>query len=114
MTATNGYMVDSNIWQGMTDFRSALIELTYQLALYTGDLSLVRKRWQDILKHSFVYYFQPDLGLVLKTKAFMGSQACTCPESWSPAGMPKGIYEELHCTCTDLNDWPMQYQFGYG
>jgi len=27
--------------------------------------------------------------------------------------MPPGIYEALQCTCTDLNDWPPQYQDGY-
>ena len=33
MTAINGFMVDSNIWQGMTDFRSALISLAHSHAL---------------------------------------------------------------------------------
>ena len=74
MTAINGFQVDSNIWQGMTDFRSALISLAYYHALYTGDLSLIRQRYDDIKKHSFVYYFDPTLGLVNKPKAFMGSQ----------------------------------------
>lgn len=27
--------------------------------------------------------------------------------------MPPGIYEALDCTCTDLNDWPPEYQDGY-
>ena len=54
---------------------------------------------EDIKKHSFVYYFDPSLSLVNKVKAFMGSSACKCPESWSPAGLPAGVYEDLHCTC---------------
>ena len=29
MTAYNGFMIDSNIWQGMTDFRSALLSLAH-------------------------------------------------------------------------------------
>ena len=89
----------------------------------TGDLSLVRQRYgehnrlrstflaglrlhtaagfvaEDIKKHSFVYYFDPSLSLVNKVKAFMGSSACKGPESWSPAGLPAGVYEDLHCTC---------------
>lgn len=113
MTAQDGFQLDSNIWRGMTDFRSALISLAYEYALYSGDLSLIQQRYEDIQKHSFVYYFQPSLRLVMKTKAFMGSLECKCPESWSPAGMPPGVFEELQCTCTDLNDWPPQYQDGY-
>ncbi len=35
--------VDSNIWQGTTDFRAALISLAWAHALYSGDLRLVRK-----------------------------------------------------------------------
>ena len=27
--------------------------------------------------------------------------------------MPPTVYESVHCTCTDLNDWPRQYQDGY-
>ena len=57
---------------------------------------------EDIKKHSFVYYFDPSLSLVNKVKAFMGSSACKCPESWSPAGLPAGVYEDLHCTCETL------------
>lgn len=108
MTAINGFQLDSNIWQGMTDFRAALISLAYSHALYTGDLSLLRQRWADIKKHSFVYFFDEAIGAVNKPPAFMGSHDCQCPESWSPAGMPPGIYEALQCTCTDLNDWPRQ------
>ena len=113
MTAVNGFMVDSNIWQGMTDFRSALIAAAHAHALYTGDLSLLRQRYEDIKKHSFVYYYDEGLGLVNKPPAFMGSSGCKCPEAWSPAGLPPGVYEALQCTCTDLNDWPRQYQDGY-
>ena len=54
--------------------------------------------------HSFAYFFRPTLGLVNK------SLTCTCPASWSPAGMPAGVYEALKCGCTDLNDWPPQYR----
>jgi hypothetical protein len=97
----------------MTDFRSALIALAHGHAQYTGDLTVLRQRYDDILKHSFAYYFDPTIAAVIKPKAFMGSSTCKCPESWSPAGMPPGIYEALKCTCTDLNDWPMQYQYGY-
>ena len=82
-------------------------------ALYTGDLSLLRQRYEDIKKHSFVYYYDEGLGLVNKPPAFMGSSGCKCPEAWSPAGLPPGVYEALQCTCTDLNDWPRQYQDGY-
>ena len=113
MTTIDGFQVDSNIWQGMTDFRSALISLSYYHALYTGDLALVRQRYDDIKKHSFVYYFDAELGLVNKPPAFMGSSNCKCPDSWSPAGLPAGVYEDLKCTCTDLNDWPPQYQDAY-
>ena len=113
MTAIDGFQIDSNIWQGMTDFRSALISLSYYHALYTGDLSLVRQRYEDIKKHSFVYYFDEHLGLVNKPPAFMGSHNCKCPESWSPAGLPPTVFEATKCTCTDLNDWPPQYQDGY-
>ena len=38
---------------------------------------------------------------------------CPNSDSRSPAGMPAGVYEALKCTCTDLNDWPPQYQDGY-
>jgi hypothetical protein len=113
MTSIDGYQIDSNIWQGMTDFRSALISLSYYHALYTGDVSLVRQRYEDIKKHSFVYYYDDALGLVNKPPAFMGSSNCKCPASWSPAGLPAGVYEATQCTCTDLNDWPPQYQDGY-
>jgi alpha-L-rhamnosidase len=114
MTTINGFMLDSNIWQGMTDFRAALLSLAHAHALYTADLSVVRARYEDIKKHSFVYFFDAALGLVRKPPAFMGSRdGCVCPQSWSPAGLPPGIYEAVHCTCTDLNDWPRQYQDGY-
>eukprot|EP01052_Picozoa_sp_SAG31_P006243 SAG31_NODE_285_length_18479_cov_9.871980_8_plen_97_part_00 len=33
MTAEDGFQLDSNIWQGTTDFRAALISLAYQQAL---------------------------------------------------------------------------------
>lgn len=59
------------------------------------------------------YYFDEELGLVNKPPAFMGSHNCKCPESWSPAGLPPTVYEATQCTCTDLNDWPPQYQDGY-
>jgi hypothetical protein len=97
----------------MTDFRSALISLSYYHAMYTGDLALVRQRYADIKKHSFVYFFDEQLGLVNKPPAFMGSHNCKCPESWSPAGLPPTVFEATKCTCTDLNDWPRQYQDGY-
>jgi hypothetical protein len=97
----------------MTDFRSALISLAHSHALYSGDLSLIEQRWDDIKKHSFVYFFDEAVGAVNKPVAFMGSDDCRCPESWSPAGLPPGIYEEVKCTCTDLNDWPREYQDGY-
>ena len=49
--------------------------------------------------------------LTNKRAAMMGSAGvCVCPESWSPAGLPKGIYEELKCNCDDLIDWPPQYR----
>jgi hypothetical protein len=114
MAAIDGLQVDSNIWQGMTDFRAALVVLVHEHALYTGDLSLIRQRWEDLQKHSFTYYFNEEAGLVVKPPAMMGSAGvCVCPESWSPAGLPKGIYEELKCNCDDLIDWPAQYRDGY-
>ena len=76
MTTQNGFQIDSNIWQGMTDFRSALISLAHASALYSGDVSVIRQRWEDIKKHSFVYYFDESIGAVNKPKAFMGSQNC--------------------------------------
>ena len=75
--------------------------------------SLIRQRYEDAKKHSFVYFFDERLGLVNKPPAFMGSRNCKCPESWAPAGTPAGVYDATGCTCTDLNDWPPQYQDGY-
>ena len=37
------------------------------------------------------------MGLVVKPPALMGAAGCKCPASWSPAGMPPGIYEALNC-----------------
>jgi hypothetical protein len=36
----------------MVDFRSALVSLAYQQALYSGDLRLVRQRYHDLQMHS--------------------------------------------------------------
>ena len=74
-------------------------------ALYSGDLALVRQRYDDMKKHTLGYFFDPSLGLVSKPAGTMGA-AVNCPASWSPAGMPPGIYEALHCTASDLIDWP--------
>ena len=41
ITGMDGFQVDSNIWQGTTDFRAALVSLAWAHALYSGDLSLV-------------------------------------------------------------------------
>ena len=66
-------------------------------ALYSGDLALVRQRYDDLKKHTLEYFFNPSLGLVSKPAGTMGA-AVSCPASWSPAGMPPGIYEALHCS----------------
>lgn len=60
----------------MTDFRSALISLAHAHALYSGDMSLLLQRWEDIKKHSFVYFFDESVGAVNKPIAFMGSGNC--------------------------------------
>ena len=44
-----------------------------------------------------VAFFSPRLGMVSKPAGTMGAKVL-CPASWSPAGMPPGIYEALHCT----------------
>jgi alpha-L-rhamnosidase len=113
MTAEDGFQLDSNIWQGTTDFRSALVSLAYEQALYTGDLRLVAQRYDDLKMHSFVYFFNRDVGLVVKGSGTMGGSGCKCPASWSPAGMPPGIYEALNCKCEDLVDWPSGSRDGY-
>ena len=113
MTAEDGFQLDSNIWQGTTDFRAALVSLATEQALYTGDLSLVRQRYEDLKKHSFTYWFDKSVGLVVKPPALMGAAGCKCPASWSPAGMPPGIYEALNCRCDDLIDWPGGARDGY-
>jgi hypothetical protein len=82
MTAEDAFQLDSNIWQGTTDFRSALIGLAYEQALYTGDLRLVAQRYDDMVKHSFVYFFDKSVGLVSKDAGTMGGKGCKCPESW--------------------------------
>jgi hypothetical protein len=107
MTTQNGFMLDSNIWKGTTDFRAALISLAYENAMYTCDISVLRQRYADCKLHSFASFFNETIGAVSK------GLACTCPPSWSPAGMPTGVYEALECSCTDLNDWPMQYRDGF-
>ena len=121
MTAEDGFQADSNIWQGMVDFRAALVSLAYQQALYSGDLSLVRQRYVDMQMHSLAGstttvvagFFDPALGLVNKSGGTMGSNGGGCPASWSPAGMPAGIYEALDCHATDLIDWPSGSRDGY-
>ena len=47
-TAADGFQVDSNIWQGTTDFRAALISLAWAHALYSGDMRLVRQRLEPV------------------------------------------------------------------
>ena len=39
-------------------------------------LSLIEQRWEDIKKHSFVYFFDESVGAVNKPIAFMGSDKC--------------------------------------
>ena len=91
MTAEDAFQLDSNIWQGTTDFRSALIGLAYEQALYTGDLRLVAQRYDDMVKHSFVYFFDKSVGLVSKGSGTMGGAGCKCPESWvRPSGSSFG------------------------
>ena len=107
MTTQNGFMQDSNIWKGTTDFRAALISMAYQHAIYTGSISVLRQRYADCKLHSFASFFSVEMGAVNK------SLTCTCPASWSPAGMPSGVYEALKCDCGDLNDWPPQYRDGF-
>ena len=107
MTTSDAFQLDSNIWKGTTDFRAALISMAYYHAMYTGDLSVLRQRYADCKLHSFAYFFNESLGAVSK------SLTCTCPASWSPAGMPAGVYEVLECACADLNDWPQQYRDGF-
>ena len=90
------------------------VALAHEHALYTGDLSLITQRWADLQKHSFVNFFNSTQGLVVKSPALMGQKpACECPASWSPAGLPPGVYEATHCSCDDLIDWPAQYRDGY-
>ena len=89
------------------------MSLATEQALYTGDLSLVRQRYEDLKKHSFTYWFDKSVGLVVKPPALMGAAGCKCPASWSPAGMPPGIYEALNCRCDDLIDWPGGARDGY-
>jgi alpha-L-rhamnosidase len=121
MTAEDGFQQDSNIWQGMVDFRSALISLAYEQALYSGDLSLVSQRYVDMQMHSLAGsgttavqgFFDPSLGLVNKSGGMMGTAGGKCPASWSPAGMPDGVYEALKCTASDLIDWPSGTRDGY-
>ena len=112
MTAEDGFQLDSNIWQGMTDFRSALISLAYQQALYSGDLTLVRQRYEDMQKHCLVDFFRPELGMVSKPAGTMGAKVA-CPASWSPAGLPPGVFKDLQCTVSDLIDWPAGSRDGY-
>lgn len=60
VTGMDAFQVDSNIWQGTTDFRAALISLAWADALYSGDLALVQQRYEDMKKyHSFVHWFNP-------------------------------------------------------
>jgi hypothetical protein len=130
MTAEDAFQLDSNIWSGTADFRAALVSLAYQQALYSGDLSLVRQRYRDMQMHSLAGllrptsadaraqqrpegFFDPRLGLVNKSAGVMGKNGGICPRSWSPAGMPPGIYEALKCKATDLIDWPAGSRDGY-
>ena len=52
-TAQDAFQIDSNIWQGMTDFRGAAVALAHEHALYTGDLSLITQRWADSSQRTF-------------------------------------------------------------
>ena len=135
MTAEDAFQLDSNIWSGTTDFRAALVSLAYEQALYSGDLSLVRQRYRDMQMHSLAGllrpteavatadssmaqqrpagFFDPMLGLVNKSAGVMGGNGGICPKSWSPAGMPPGIYEALKCKANDLIDWPSGSRDGY-
>ena len=55
------------------------MSLATEQALYTGDLSLVRQRYEDLKKHSFTYWFDKSVGLVVKPPALMGAAGCKCP-----------------------------------
>ena len=94
ITAADGYQIDSNIWQGTLDFRSALISLTYFHSMYTGNTALLRQRYSAMKLHSMISFFDPAAGLLIK------SADADCPESWSPAGLPAGVYESLKPKCT--------------
>eukprot|EP00039_Didymoeca_costata_P008725 m.115456 g.115456 ORF g.115456 m.115456 type:complete len:887 (-) comp14206_c1_seq1:419-3079(-) len=113
-TAMDAFQVDSNIWQGTTDFRAALISLAWAHALYSGDLSVVVQRLAVMRLHSFMVFFNKDVGLIQKPAAFMGKGGCKCPQDWNAsAGLPPGVYEDLGCTCNDLIDWPSGSRDGY-
>ena len=110
----DAFQIDSNVWQGTTDFRAALIGLAWADALYSGDLALVRQRLDVMELHSFVDFFDESDGLVNKPGVTMESKGCSCPASWAlRAGLPDGVYEALGCTCNDLIDWPSASRDGY-
>ena len=69
---------------------------------------------QDMRLHSFINFFDATEGMVVKPGSTMGSHGCSCPASWNvTAGLPRGVYEDLHCTCDDLIDWPSGDRDGY-
>ena len=46
-------------------------------------MKLVAQRYEDMVKHSFVYFFDKSAGLVVKGSGTMGGKGCKCPASWS-------------------------------
>lgn len=66
-----------------------------------------------MIKHSFTDFFDPAVGLAVKSAGNMEGGGCQCPASWSPAGMPAGVFEALECSCNDLIDWPAGARDGY-
>ena len=108
MTAADGFQIDSNIWQGTLDFRSALISLAYFHGMYTSDMTLIKQRYTAMKLHSMASFFDADAGLLVKLAD------ADCPAAWSPlAGLPKGVYEALKPKCGDLIDWPSASRDGY-
>jgi hypothetical protein len=120
----DSWTVDSAVWSWGIDFRHALISLTYFDALYSGDVTLVRQRY-EIAKdvHSFRYpWWSASAGMLVKPSGPGGTAGlCVCPASWSPAGLPAGIYETLvsskACACNEgvggNADWPKSEADGY-
>ena len=49
------------------------VSLATEQALYSGDLALVRQRYDDMKKHTLVHFYDPSLGMVSKPAGTMGA-----------------------------------------